>query len=584
MANSREVVLTLNPGRIVGGPHDLVCPINRQDLPDEMFDPQSPNRAYGPDARFFDSDGNELARDYVANSFVLDSASRAGDGRVEYWLRLSQISTSAQGIEFKVEYGDPALGDHPAAGEFGRFAAWADSEFSIVGSSNVDRSGNSSWGIVGFPAVEFGAPFESYRRFSGSDRYQSFSPNVGNRLRTTNWTLSVVSLRERYGYSVAAAGFSGTQPVRIYPADSDAASGARLTWGTQISGTQLSVPKSGNAGLWQWMDVAVTQNTQRLRINGNQIQDDEAINISDPGSFSGGSWAIGGAPDLPENWGGALAAVILWKTSKSDGWIVSNHALAQAGTWSFGEPQAIGGDPILHQEAIGIDFLTAALLSRQLRLRAAIGFTFTVQLHESEMLQVHEIVSLETEQNTGVDGSISIKDALEFAEVFSLGPDGRGYIAQNLGLGFSTGLGVDLRVRFHEGLSLNVAAELGEEVQRSLNFAAAQSIVARTAILEHAKLDVSCPVRLSTFLDITAVFHSHLDGLAPPEPVAGGPRYYGVLPAPQLLAPDADDRLNDCHPQEHGVVPQADDRADELVQRSRILIPEFDLRKTRSGE
>ena len=86
MANSREAVLTLDMSRISGGPHDLVCPIGRGDLPDEMFDPLGLNRGYGADARFFDENGEELARDYIAGSFVLDKTPGAGDGYAEYWV------------------------------------------------------------------------------------------------------------------------------------------------------------------------------------------------------------------------------------------------------------------------------------------------------------------------------------------------------------------------------------------------------------------------------------------------------------------------------------------------------------------
>ncbi|MGD8327196.1 MAG: hypothetical protein PVF65_09785 [Sphingomonadales bacterium] len=584
MANSREAVLALNPGRIVGGPHDLVCPINRQDLPDEMFDPRSTNRAYGPDVRFFDDEGNELARDYIVNSFVLDSASGSGDGRVEYWLRLQQVSASAQTVQFIVQYGDPALGNYPVDGEFGRFVTWMDAEFAIVGSANIDRSGNSSWSVVGFPSVEYGGPFGSYRRFIGSDRYLSFSPNVGGRLRTANWTLSTVSLREKYGYSLAAAGFSGTQPVRIYPLDADAGNGARLTWGTQISGTELSVAKTGTGGLWQWVDVAVTSSSQRLRINGDELEDDEILAISDPGSFSGGLWGIGGAPELPENWGGSIAAVILWKSSQSDDWMVSNYALAQAGAWTPGEPGPVGGDPVLHQEVICIDFITASLLSEQLRMRTVFSVAFLAQSAEGEVLRVQEQTGLGIKQGVGFQGVACFKDSLALGEVFNLRPDGRSYIAQDLGLNFNAAFSGTAHLRFHDALALNVAADLEENAKRSLAFDVKQNIEAQTTVSERAQVVVSCALNFGSAVDISAAFYSHLDGLAPPNPLVGGPRYYDILPTLLLSAFEAESHLSGCDLQDRDLRPQGDNRADDLVQRSRILIPEFDLRKTRSGE
>ena len=170
MANSREAILTLDSSRVSGGPHDLVCAIGRGDLPDEMFDPVGVNRGFGPDARFYDQNGQELARDFITGSFLLDKSSGAGDGYAEYWVRLPQLSSAVQNFTITVQYGDPELQDHPAGSAFGRYAAWNDAEFAIVGSTNIDRTGTRSGGVVGFPAVGRGGPFGSFRSFESNDR------------------------------------------------------------------------------------------------------------------------------------------------------------------------------------------------------------------------------------------------------------------------------------------------------------------------------------------------------------------------------------------------------------------------------
>lgn len=584
MANSREAILTLDMSRVSGGPHDFVCAIGRGDLPDEMFDPVGMNRGYGPDARFYDQNGAELARDYISRSFALDKHSGAGDGYAEYWVRLPQVSSSSEDFSITVQYGDPDLQDYPVGADFGRYAAWVDAEFAIAGSTHQDRSGNSIWGFVGFPAVVKGGPFGSFRSFESNDRFLSSSPNIGARLRTANWCLTSVSLRERYGFSPAIAHFSGTQSVKLYPLDSVAGSGARLTWGNQISGTQLAVSKTGQARLWQWVDVSATSSSQRLRLNGGQVGDVENIFIADPGDFSGGQWAIGGGADFDEDFSGSVAALILWKSSKSDSWILSNYQLAQPGAWSVGVPGPAGGEPVVYEEHLSLGFAAHMTAQRQLSLRHDLALSIFSGTELGSIFEFNLELGLSLDAGLVFSEKTSIEEQLGLGTQVQISPSSTLKLTESLIQNLEFGFEAQNRFLWRENVSLGLAASLGQGNQKLVADELELAVQSGVQLDGDVALQGELVVVLEHRLGIVASFISHLDGLAPPDVLGLGPRHFTFIEQPATGVFSGVPRTDMVAPVLRELQPLAD-VADEFLQhRQRRLVPESDFRKTRSGE
>jgi|GEM_PF-2668307 len=584
MVNSREAKLTLDISRVSGGPHDLVCAIGRDSLPDEMFDPTGENRGFGGEARFYDLNGQELARDYVAGSFVPDKSPGAGDGYVEYWVRLPQISGAIQNFFITVQYGNPELQDYPVEAEFGRNATWVDAELAIVGSTNTDRTGNSNWGFVGFPAVVRGGPFGSFRSFESNDRYLSSSPNIGARLRTSDWCLTSVSLRERYGFSPAIAHFSGTQDVKLYPLDSNAGSGARLTWGSQISGTQLAISKTGQARLWQWVDVSVTSSSQRLRLNGAQAGDTENIFIADPGDFSGGQSAIGGAADFSEDFSGYVAALILWKSSKQDDWILSNYELAQPNAWSVGNPGPVGGEPVVYEETLSLNFAVQTALQHRLRLDETVALSLSSGLGLEEILAVRADVAVATGFGLEFIGSLKVDGLINLDMSLDISPNPKFKIIECLMEGLQLGFEAGNVLRWHEAVSFGVSAALGPDGKRLISAGVDVGFVSEVALDSRTLFDTELNIALQHSLGVQFSHDSHLTGVSPPGVSGIGPRHFTFLEYPATGVFESAERVNDDEVAARDLRPLADLNDNFLQHRLRLLVPEFDLRKTRSGE
>lgn len=429
MANSREAVLMLDPARISGGPHTIVCAITRADLPDEMFDPQNVNRSNGTDARFFSMSGAELPRHYVAGSFMLDSASGARDGKALYFVRFLADSASP-GI--KVQYGG-GLADYGPGVPFGQYATWQDFAHRFRPTGLMDDSGS------GVQLSENGAPISGFGDVYGLQ--EAYNLGGTSWLENTSHAALPDGFFLRLWFETDNNGLTQCLWSQGNPASSTGWDSLLIRNGStlEINRFRGGSAAYGVGGLvgngWHCVHVHFASGGHRLFLNG-------ALVASDNGSVSQATsqvaMYIGALTRNTSKLGlnGRLYDIRLSAAAPANlnDFAATDYAINSGGAWTPSAPVNLGGGAVI-EETLQLGLVPITQSAARATIMDAMALGFGGDMGQGARNVFGDVLDLGSGHDLGFNPRLILEDAMVLSQSLGLTDEARLTLQDTISLG-----------------------------------------------------------------------------------------------------------------------------------------------------
>lgn len=429
MANSREAVLMLDPARISGGPHIIVCAITRADLPDEMFDPQSANRSNGTDARFFTMGGVELPRHYVAGSFMLDSVGGAGDGKALYFVRFSADSTNP-GI--KVQYGG-GLADYDPGVPLGQYATWQDFAHRFRPTGLMDDSGS------GVQLSENGAPVSGYPDVYGPSGAYDF--NGSTWLQDVNHSALPDGFFLRLWFQTDNNGLTQCLWSQGDPATNADWDSLLIRNGNKLEinryrGSTSEYGLGGTVGSgWYCAHAHFKSGSHRLFLNGVLVDSNNGTVVQ---STSQPEMYVGALARLSTKLGlnGRLYDIRLSTAAPAnlDDFVATDYAINSGGAWTPSAPVSLGSGAVI-AETLHLGAVSTTQSAAQLTIRDAMALGFGGDMGQGARNIFSDVLELGDGYDLGFDPRLILEDAMVLSQSLGLTDEARLTLQDTISLG-----------------------------------------------------------------------------------------------------------------------------------------------------